>query len=373
MPLPTLPTTEEIRNRIIIDIETQIGQNTPLFYKAFNRVLAASLAMVWTLLYKYGHWAYKQNFTVTQDDESLELKGEQYNIKRVAASSAVLTATVTGEIGVVVPKDRTFRSAINGLVYACAEDVELITSSATLTLQCLTPGAAGTLLVSNTLTILQPITGLNNTATVASVVTAGVDREGIETYRARIAEREKRPPQGGALNDYILWAKEVPGVTRAFAWGKREIDTITAGHVDVYPLTDDAVDRIPEQGKLDEVLAYIDAPNRAPTQCVAINVQAMTETEWAVEISDLEPNTSAVREAIEDNLEEWFWTREPKQFVDQIENKSVISRSMAEAICVQSGAESCTLLMYKDESETATESYTLEHNELAKMTGVSFP
>jgi len=375
MPLPTLPTTEEIRNRIITDIEAQIGQTTPLFYKAFNRVIAAALAMSWTLLYKLGHWAYKQIFTATQDDDSLALKGAQYGVSRVAASSAVLTATVTGTVGAVVPEGRTFRGNINGLVYSTDADVELLGSSATITLCCLTPGAAGTLLIGNTLTIIQPVPGLNNTATVASIVTAGVEQEGLESYRARISDREKRPPQGGALNDYILWAKEVPGIARAFAWGKREVDSITAGHVEVYPLLADDADggRIPNSGKLTEVLAYIDDPSRAPTQCVAIDVAAMTVVDFTVDITALSPNTAAIRTAVEENIEVFLNEREPKQFLDQIDVKNVISRAKLEAVCIDSGADSVSIDLYKEDEVTPTESYTLEYDELCQLEEITFP
>ena len=78
MPLPNIPTTEEIYDRIIADIESKISQTTPLFPKAFNIVLAKALAGVFTILYKFGQWGIKQIFTITQDIESLQLKGDQY-------------------------------------------------------------------------------------------------------------------------------------------------------------------------------------------------------------------------------------------------------------------------------------------------------
>jgi len=373
MPLPTLPTTQEIRDRIITDIESQIGQTTPSFYKAFNRVLATALALVYVIIYKYGCWAYQQIFTVTQDDESLERKGAQYGIARVAATTARLTANVTGTIGQFIPEGTTYRGSVNGLIYAVETTVEFITGSAVITINCLTPGAAGNLLVGGTLTIMSPIPSVDNSATVASVLTTAADRESLEAYRTRISDFEKRPPQGGALTDYILWAREVAGVTRAFAWGKREVGSITQGYVCVYPLTDNYASRIPDSAKLAEVLAYIDSPSRAPCQAVAIEVLAMTERTFTVTFSALSPNTADIRSAITANITSFLLSREPKQFLDQLDVRNVISRSMIEAVCIESGAEYMTLALCINGNASPIESHTLAYNELCKLSSVTFP
>ena len=63
MPSPEIPTTKEINDRIISDIESKINQSTPLLFKALNRVIAFALSGVFTILYKFGQWALKQIFT----------------------------------------------------------------------------------------------------------------------------------------------------------------------------------------------------------------------------------------------------------------------------------------------------------------------
>lgn len=44
MSLPNIPTTDEIYDRIISDIESKTSQTTPLFFKAFNIVLAKAVS-----------------------------------------------------------------------------------------------------------------------------------------------------------------------------------------------------------------------------------------------------------------------------------------------------------------------------------------
>ncbi|MXC98354.1 baseplate J/gp47 family protein, partial [Escherichia coli] len=53
---------------------------------------------------------------------------------------------------------------------------------------------------------------------VPDTLTGGFDTEDLETWRARVIERYYWTPQGGADGDYVVWAKEVPGITRAWTY-----------------------------------------------------------------------------------------------------------------------------------------------------------
>ena len=372
MAAPEIPTTKEINDRIISDIESKIGQSTPFFAKAFNIILAKALSGVFTILYKFGQWAVKQIFTITQDADSLAQKGDQYKIPRKVATAAILTAGLTGDNGKIILAGKQFRGDSNGLLYSLQSTLEVAGGVASGDFLCLTAGALGNLVNGLKLTILQPISGLDNQATVTATVTEGEDQESIEDYRARISEREKTPPQGGSLVDYILWAKEVAGITRAFAYGHREESAIPEGYVSVYPLNDDEASRIPSAPKLTEVQEYIDDPTRAPMQVAVINVPAMTEQEFDIDVTDLDPNTAAIRNAFAENVEAYLLEREPQQFIDQLNIKNVISRAGIEAIYIASGAQSVTLTI--DLVGTGVvEDYTLLYYELAKLRTITGP
>lgn len=371
MPAPEIPTTEEINDRIVSDIESSIGQTSPLLFKAFNRVIALAISGVFTILYKFGQWAIKQIFTITQDADSLELKGDQYDIPRKVATSSILTAGFVGDNGTIIPAGQQFRGNSNGLLYSVDIALEIIAGVASGDVNCLTSGEDGNLINGSIITILQPISGLDNQATISATVTEAEDQEDIETYRARISEREKLPPQGGSLVDYILWAKEVAGITRAFAWGHREVSGISPGYVYVYPLNDDESSRIPSTAKLTEVQEYIDDPARAPMQAVEINIPAMTEKVIDIDVTALDPNTATIRNAFAENVEEYLLEREPQQFIDQIDIKNVISRSGIEAIYINSGAQSVTLTI--DVDSVTMEDHELLYNELAILGTITGP
>jgi uncharacterized phage protein gp47/JayE len=66
--------------------------------------------------------------------------------------------------------------------------------------------------------------------------------------------RIQQPPHGGALFDYVNWAREVQGVTRA--WADQELGP---GTITVRFMMDDTYqDGIPNAGDVDTVKAYID-------------------------------------------------------------------------------------------------------------------
>jgi len=372
MPAPTMPTTAEIYDRIISDIESKIGQATPILPKAFNRVLALALAGVFTILYKFGRWVLDQIFTVTQDSDSLELKGDQYDIPRKDATASVLTAEFTGDNGTLIPAGTQFRGNSNGLLYSVLSGLTIAGGTASGDVKCLTTGAAGNLINGSTITILQPISGLDNQATISATVTEGEDQEDIELYRGRIQDREKLPPQGGALVDYVAWAKEVAGITRAFAFGNREVSTIPPGYIHVYPISDnDPISRIPSTAKLEEVLDYIDDPTRAPLQVVIINVWPMSEITFNITVTDLYPNTTEIRDKFAENVEQFLLDREPQQYENQLDLKNVISRSNIEAVYINSGAQSVTLQI--DIGAGPIEDYELSYDELAKLGTITGP
>ncbi|MGI5433969.1 baseplate J/gp47 family protein, partial [Escherichia coli] len=65
----------------------------------------------------------------------------------------------------------------------------------------------------------------------------------LETWRARVIERYYWTPQGGADGDYVVWAKEVPGITRA--WTYRH--WMGTGTVGVMIASSDLINPIPEE------------------------------------------------------------------------------------------------------------------------------
>lgn len=353
----TIPTTADIKAQIIADIESAIGQTTPILPKAAWRVLAGALAGALSLCYRFALWAYRQIFAATADEEALLARGAQYGLAPSAAVAAKLTADATGTTGTTIPAATLWYSGT--MVYSQTADVVIAAGVATVEVECLTAGDAGNLSNGETISLASPIAGVDADATIASTVTTGEDEESLESFRAQVQEREARRPQGGAAADYVQWALEVPGIVKAFA------HRITPGYATVFPLivlTGSAGDRLPDASKQAEVLAYLSDAHRKPLQSTPI-VGVMDEIVFDVTVTTVSPATAAVKAAIEDAIEAYLLTRYPRQYPDETAPVDVVSAAGLSGVAVDAGMESGTLTMEADGVPAAT--YTLAAGELA--------
>lgn len=107
---------------------------------------------------------------------------------------------------------------------------------------CLNAGTVGSADDGTLLILVTPISGLPSSG-VTDTLTGGFDTEELETWRARVIERYYWTPQGGADGDYVVWAKELPGITRAWAY-RRWMGTRTIG---VMIASSDLINPIPEE------------------------------------------------------------------------------------------------------------------------------
>lgn len=106
-------------------------------------------------------------------------------------------------------------------------------------------GAAGNTDDGTALRLGTPVSGIPSTG-YADTLTGGTDVEELETWRARVLERYYWIPQGGADPDYVIWAKEISGITRAWAFrhwqGKGTVGVMVATSDPEHPApSDDAV------------------------------------------------------------------------------------------------------------------------------------
>ncbi|ORC37256.1 hypothetical protein B4O97_03440 [Marispirochaeta aestuarii] len=358
----TIPTIAEIRDQILSDIETQTGQEAPLLPRAVWRVLAAALAGALHLLYRVGAWLYDQIFTATMDDDALSLRGQEYGLTRTPAQKWIGTATVTGS-GATIAIGTLFQDS--GNVYQVT-DALTFTTTGTLKLESLEGGEAVHLDVADTLSIVTPQAGVDNTITVASVTQSGADQETLSAFRSRILYRQQNIPQGGSVADYVLWATEVSGIAEAFAFQP------SAGFVNIYPLldVDDPADRIPDSTKLTEVENYVSDPERKPLNA-QVSAVAFSELNFDVDISNLSPNTAAVKAAIETAIENYMYSRRPLQYDDQPNDLHTVSQVEIAKITADAGALVATVVL-KNAGGSSIASYELDDSELAVLRTLSW-
>jgi uncharacterized phage protein gp47/JayE len=360
----TTPTPAQIYAQKIADFESALAQTMPSVSKSFYRTWAKSDSLSEAGIYEYAKWLYKQIFPQTQDEEALMYLGGRFGITRTAATSAILAATATGENDTIIPAGTLWQ--FNGIVYSQSDDVIIATGTATIEIESLTLGSDGNIDNGGSVSLVSPLAGVDDDATITSTTTEGEDAEEIEDYRSRVISRMSQQPQGGATPDYIQWALEVAGIVKAFAFNDGPNNVI------VYPLQSLTTDRIPAAPKLAEVETYLNDTGRKPL-CANVSAEAMTEREITLTVSSINPDNVATKAAIELAINDYLLTCFPLQYPDESNPTNIISLSTLYAEARGAGANSISMTMTIDGVPGDIEAYTLQDSEIVKLADIVWP
>lgn len=290
------PTLGELVDRIQEDFVSRLALVGAVLRRSVVYVLSRVLAGAVHMLHGFLEYLSRQLFPATSDREYLLRQASAYGLSPTAATYATGTAAATGTNGTVIPAGTVLLRS-DGARYIVDADVTISAGTATVAVTAELAGAAGTLTVGVVLTFESPISGANSTAAVAASTADGNDEESTEDFRVRFEGRLSDPPQGGAEADYLLWSKEVAGVTRVWVDG----GGLGPGTVVVRFVRDNDVGSIiPSAGEVAAVQTHIDALRPVTA---AVTVVAPIETALDLTLA-VEPDTTAVREAVEAELED---------------------------------------------------------------------
>ena len=290
-------TPDQLINQVLADIKTELQGSNPYLRRTLLRGIGQAQAGVAHGLHGHLAWLAKQIIpSVDNDIESLDMHASKW-LKggRKSASYASGSAQITGTDGMTITTDTQLQA--DGVIYTVQSDVIIAAGVAQLSVIAVESGKAGNLAEDVTLTLLNSISGVNNEAVViAPGVTGGADVESNADLFTRLVFRIQNPPAGGAAHDYIAWALEIPGVTRAWCYPL----WLGLGTVGVCFMMDDVYTAgIPQAADVATVLAHIDTVR--PVTAKQISVFAPIAVPLNFEIR-LTPNTSLVQQAAEAEL-----------------------------------------------------------------------
>jgi uncharacterized phage protein gp47/JayE len=298
----TSPSLNSLARSAWAAIRTYLRGSDAMPKKNVLVVLAKAWALVLSDVYRRIEWTFKQIFASTADEDVLEkIHGYEENVVRKAASRASGTITGTAEPAESFPAGVRFLSGSIGYVSTATATADG-GGAISFSVRAEVAGAASNLEAGASLTLADPgsyLTLGTEFTVAAGGVAGGTDREGVEDYRARILDKKRRPPQGGALSDYEQWAMEVPGV--AAAWAARTVNS--PGTVTIWIIMDGREDGIPTVDDVAAVQDYIDSLRRIGTD---ISVVAPVPQTVNVTVTGLTPNTASVREAVAEKLAALF-------------------------------------------------------------------
>lgn len=332
------PTTQEIADNILAQLEAAISQTFPLLPKSFTRVLAKVLAGVFVLLYKYAGFIFLQLFIRYASFDETEINGRTVrplvewgrqlgmpspNPFAAVQAEHTIEIQVTNQTGVLQAFSQLVRPDTE-IIYQTLAEVPLDAATKSVDMVAVTnqeggdgAGSLGNLESGDTVEFVNPLPNVAKTATVTARTVDGTDAETEEQYRARLAQHAEATPQGGAYADYRGWAREVPGIINVYPY------TGAPGEVDVYSEATEASsgspDGIPTQAQLDAVEASINFEDAGTGQATrrpanaAVNSLPISRTAFDVVISNLQgaEDPAAVQSLVEEGLDEYFRDREP--------------------------------------------------------------
>lgn len=283
------PQLTDLVKRLRDDMLSRVDDDEQLLRRADAEVYARVFAGAMHGLYGYADWISRQIIWDQCDDDILDRWASMWlQVPRKPAAAATGVATFVLSVGAVVPAG-TVLQAFDGQQYQTSAD----NTGATAPIVALIAGAAGNRAAGQSLSLVSPIAGVQTQAG-ASEISGGSDIESSESLRARLIARVRTPPDGGSATDYVEWALEVPGVTRAWVAPLEQ----GAGTVVVRFVRDNDVTIIPDAGEVAAVQAYIDSVRPVTA---ALYVVAPVADPIAFQIT-LTPATAAVKAAVEAEL-----------------------------------------------------------------------
>ena len=266
------PLLADLITRIRGDLRGRLEVDSPLLRRAMIDPLGAVWAGGVHTLYGFIDWLSRQLFADTAERDALLRQAALYGIEPAPATFATGNVTATGSPDGTAILAETIIKLDAVTKYRVTTGQVIASGTATLPVAAVIAGAAGNQVAAVPLTFETPIPGVNAAAVVAvGGLTGGDDGDsgdaGTERVRTRLLQRLQQPPAGGADGDYIGWALDVAGVTRAWTYPTE----LGLGTVVVRFVRDNDVGSIfPDAGEVAAVQASLDA-NR-PITAVATAV-----------------------------------------------------------------------------------------------------
>lgn len=396
----TTPTTKDISDNIISQLEASLNQTIPLLPKSFMRVLAKALAGVFILLYKYGGFIFLQMFVQTASAQDTTVLGVIVNPLTfwgrligigdpVPATNAelLIEVTVDNQTGVLDSGSQLINAG-NGVTYITIGPVALDAATVQLNIQAVSDqaggggsGTLGNLDPGAIVSFANPLPNVSRDAVVQSQTVTAANGESVEAYRQRVLDRFQKRPQGGAYADYEGWAEEVAGIINAYPY------TGAPGEVDVYSEATVASsgdpDGIPTAAQLEAVLDSINLDENGLASRrnanAFVNSYPITRTGFDARVTGLigVSDVAQVQADIVTAITEYFLAVEP--FIaglsipprrDQI-TRTQLSALVEDIVTAENGFFTAATFTLTGTSGGIS-SYILGEGEKAKIVNVSF-
>lgn len=292
------PTLSELVTRIGADVDGRLPGADSRLRRSVLDVLVRAEAGTAHGLYGALDFLARQLMPDTAEREYLDRWSTVWDVTRKAAAGARGAATLGGIAGAIVPAGSEL-ARVDGVRFRTVDRAVLgLDGTVDVVVEAVDGGAASVTDAGTQLTFVSPVAGVRAVAILASGAAGGADEETDAALLARLLARIRQPPTGGSTADWVGWALEVPGVTRAWAYG----GWMGAGTVGLAFVFDGRPDILPTPGDLATMEAYI-APRRPVAALPVIFAPIARPMNPLISIA---PDTAEVRAAVVAELADFF-------------------------------------------------------------------
>ncbi len=328
------PTTKDISDNLIAQLEASLNQTIPLLPRSFMRVLAKSLAGVFILLYKYGGFTFLQIFVQTASAKETEVNGVLVTPLTewgrlidvgdpVAATRAelLIDITVDNQVG-TLPSGSQLVNTGNGVTYITIGAVLLNAAIVQATIRAASDqtggdgeGALGNLDPGAVVSFANPLANVARDAVVVSQTVTGANAESTAAYRQRVIDRFQKRPQGGAYADYEQWGEEVAGIVNVYPYTSDcpgQVDVFVEATVESSGDPDGIPTAAQLQAVLDSIFLDLNGLNTRRPANALVNAFPIDRIPFDVRVLGLiVDNLAQVQTDITTAITEYFLEREP--------------------------------------------------------------
>jgi uncharacterized phage protein gp47/JayE len=229
-------TLSTLLSEVAADISSALQGADSLLRFAVLKVIGKVQAAMCNLQFGYIDWIARMAVPFTAEDEYLEGWAALKGVYRKAATKAQLTAQFPGTTGKVLSAGTAVARG-DGVTYTTSTTGTVDGSgNVSVTIVADIAGSAGNADAGTGISLSVAVDGIQQGGTITATVASGADIEINDDLRSRMLDAYQTTPQGGDIEDYVQWAEDVPGVTRAWC----APNGFGAGTVVVYTMWDSA-------------------------------------------------------------------------------------------------------------------------------------
>ncbi|BDC37766.1 baseplate J/gp47 family protein [Paraburkholderia terrae] len=229
-------TLSTLISEVAADISSALEGADALLRFAVLKIVGKVQAAMCNLQFGYLDWISRQAVPFTAEDEYLEGWAGLKDVYRKAASQAQMTAQFPGTTGKVLSAGTAVARG-DGVTYTTSTTGTVDgTGNVSVTIVADVAGSAGNADAGTSVSLSVAVDGIQQGGTITATIESGADIEINDDLRTRMLDAYQSTPQGGDVDDYVLWALAVAGVTRAWC----APNGFGAGTVVVYTMWDNA-------------------------------------------------------------------------------------------------------------------------------------